>query len=342
MEGAFRLIDSGVVTGLRSQTTWHAIAEAMHPGDAPVLSILRPGETYVSIGYHVPIGTIDEAVCLRRGLSIYRRRAGGGPVLCDPNQLFFQIVVPAASAPKRRDHAWQRYLGPAVEAFRRLGADAALGPGNDVCADGLKVCGTGAAEIGDALVFVGNVIFDFDYEAMADVLRLPSPWARTEVERLMRRFLAPLHRVTGAPTTPDAATGALVGAYAAAFGRPRPDELTADELSVRDSLDRLFVDPRWVRAERTRGQSAVKIRSGVGVVLVRDAVVSIVDGRIERVVLGDGWVPAPGMRRELARALEGLPLDRASLEAAVARAWGPSPWGRELVETIVRAHSAWS
>ncbi|MEX2556008.1 MAG: hypothetical protein WEB06_10270 [Actinomycetota bacterium] len=342
MEPGFRLIDSGIVSGLHSQTVWHAIAEAMSPGDAPVLSILRPAEAYVSIGYHVPIETVDEEACGRRGYAIYRRRAGGGPVLCDPSQLFFQVVVPARDAPKRRDHAWARFLGPAVEAFRRLGVDAVLGPGNDVCANGLKVCGTGAAEIGDALVFVGNVIFDFDHQAMAAVLRLPSAEARGEVERLMRRFLVPLPLITGGPRSVDEATEALIEAYAAVFGPPRRDVPSADELRERERLDRLFVDPRWVRADRMTRRPSVKIRSGVGVVLVDDAVVSLVDGRIDRVLLGGGWVPAPGMRDELVRALEGLPLDRGSLDAAVRGALGSSVRGAELVDAIVRANTAWS
>jgi hypothetical protein len=158
----------------------------------------------------------------------------------------------------------------------------------------------------------------------------------------MRRFLAPISRVTGTPTSVEQAADALVGAFVAAIGPARADGLTDAERSARDAYDRRFVDPRWVRAERTGHRSIVKIRNGAGVVLLDEAFVSLVDGRIERVSLGDGWVPASGMSLELERALVGLPLERDLLDAAVRRTLGGTSRGAELVDAIVGAHTAWS
>src|SRR6266542_4146343 len=163
-----RLLDLGWVSGLRSQTLWHAIAETMWPDDAPTLCLMTPRDSYVSLGYHRRIDEIDRDACRRRRLAIYRRRTGGGPVYCDDGQLFFQLIVPAHSWPRVLDRAWARAMGPAVEAFRSRGVKAELTASNDIVADARKISGTGAARIGDALVFVGNVIFGFDHQAMAD------------------------------------------------------------------------------------------------------------------------------------------------------------------------------
>jgi lipoate-protein ligase A len=259
MTTGLRLLDLGWVSGLRSQTIWHAVAERMRPGDLPSLLLMSPVDPYVSIGYHRSIGEIDRDAARRRGLPVYRRRVGGGPVYCDANQLFFQVVAPAASAPAVLDRAWRRFVGPAVEAFRALGVPAELAEGNDVLAHDCKVCGTGAARIGDAVVFVGNVIFSFDYEAMVDVLAVP-PEVKEAAELLMRRFLATVGDAAGRPVPREKAASALVSAYEAAFGPARPEALTGGEEEAatvleiegyRVPLDRLYhrEDGTWVRVE---------------------------------------------------------------------------------------------
>ncbi|HVL89573.1 MAG TPA: hypothetical protein VM841_04985, partial [Actinomycetota bacterium] len=257
-----RLLDLGTVSGLRSQTWWHAVAETMQPGDAPVLALMTPGEPYVSIGFHRRTGELDLAACAGRGLGIFRRRAGGGPVLCDDGQLFFQLIAPTSSIPAALDRAWQRALGPAVDAFRSLGIDARLAPGNDMMCGDRKISGTGAAQIGEASVFVGNVIFDFDYDEMADILALP-PHAKSEAARLMRRYLGPVSDVAGRPVTREEAAGALIASYGDAFGGMIPSSPTAIEAQAAARLDDRFSDPAWVFAERAPAPPRVKIRGGV-------------------------------------------------------------------------------
>lgn len=262
MTGEIRLLDAGWVSGVRSQTLWHAVAEGMRPDDPAALALMSPREPYVSIGYHRRLDELDLDACARRRLPIYRRRAGGGPVLCDSGQLFFQLIVPAASFPAVMERAWQRALAPAVTAFRSLGAAASLGEGNDIAVGDRKVSGTGAARIGEALVFVGNVIFSFDHEAFADCLAL-SPAAKREAARLMRRYLATVSDAAGREVSRAEAAGALVAAYGEAFGGCAAGAFRDDELAAAVRLDGLFASPEWVGAERAPVPPGVKIRSGV-------------------------------------------------------------------------------
>jgi len=258
----------------------------MQPGDAPVLAIMTPAEAYVSIGFHRRTEELDLAECAARGFGLFRRRAGGGPVLCDDGQIFFQLIAPTGSLPAALDRAWQRALGPAVEAFRSLGVEAELAPGNDMMAGDRKISGTGAAQIGDASAFVGNVIFSFDHDAMAGILAIPAA-AKAEAARLMRRYLGCVDEVAGRPVSREESVAALVDNYAEAFGGAIPSSPSPAEQDAVRLLDTRFTDPSWVFADRAPAPARIKIRGGVSLISVGGSWVSVVDGRIDRASIRD-------------------------------------------------------
>jgi len=314
-----RVIDFGTVKALRSQTVWHALCRAMRPGDAPVLSFVRPGEPYVCTGYHRDLAEIDTDYCRAGGLPVYRRMVGGGPVYCDADQLFFQVILPAGDLPARRATALATLLRPAMRALRRLGVDAELDRFGEISVGAAKVCGHGAGQLGDGAAIVGNLIAGFDHERATRVLRL-HPDVRAVVLALMRRYVA------ATPVDPAAWQAAMVHEYAEHFAMaPRDDALTPAEIRQLARMDRRLVSdgfvagtPRPVRPVRT-----VKVRAGVWVHDWR--------GSGERVVLGiaGGMVEVASGREHL----EGLRLDEAKHELE------REPGAAALVTAIQAAHA---
>jgi lipoate-protein ligase A len=327
-----RVCDFGRVSARRSQTLWHALAHGVSAGAPPTLSFMRPARPYVGLGYHRPAAEVDLDWCREAGLPVYRRKAGGGVVYLDDAQLFFQITVPATSVPTARGVALRQLLAPAVAAWRAAGVDAELDPAGEVVvgaapggtgvSPGVKICGHAAAEIGDAVVVVGNLIERFDHDAAARVLALP-PDARAEAARLMRRFVA--------ATPADAATfqSAAVTAYGEALGlEPVPGTMTGDERLHLAHLDTRFATARWlagpVAGRPLPAARTVKIRAGVFVVTAEAAAARLVAGvvgdKVERAVLA-----APewnGTASSLAAGLEGLSLSEARGRLAGAGAAG--------------------
>ena len=55
-----------------------------------------------------------------------------------------------------------------------LGVDAQFRPRNDIEVDGRKISGTGGAFDGDALMYQGTLLIQFDVEKMLRVLRIPA------------------------------------------------------------------------------------------------------------------------------------------------------------------------
>lgn len=266
-----RVIDAGCVPPARSQSLWHGIASAMRPTDRPVLSFCRPSGAYVCIGLHRRLSELDLVACSEMGLPVFRRQIGGGPVYCDSDQLFFQVTLPARSAPASVELLYKDLLEPAAHALRTLGLDARLECVNEIVVEDRKLSGTGAGRIGAAVTVVGNVIFRFPHDRMARVLALPDG-ARAEFLRLMRRYVSSLE-AEGASVTVQEATASLVDAFAHALGvRPMSDEPTTAEVRAMQLWERRFARDGWLRGPEPRPSAVrtVKVRAGVWLVVADD------------------------------------------------------------------------
>lgn len=280
-----RIVDVGTVGAMRSQSLWHGIASAMSPNSVPTLSFCHPGEAYVCLGYHRSLEEIDAAACREQGLSVIRRQIGGGPVYIDRDQLFFQITLPSDQAPARVDRLYKRFLAPAVAAFRQLGLPAQLRGLNDIAVDDRRLSGTGAGQIGDAVTVVGNIIFRFPHQRMAELLAVPTDRMRRECLRLMCRHVSSLEAEGLSAITLEQVKETLIASYSERLGlSPFRDSLTATEEQAVARWEGRFAQPQWLDgprlAERTGRQ--VKICADVWVYASKKNGISI-----EASVVGD-------------------------------------------------------
>jgi len=321
--GALRVIDAGTVPALRSQALWHGIASAMGADDQPVLSFCRPAQAYVGIGYHRRLDEVDLEACRAMGLPVFRRQIGGGPVYLDSDQLFFQVTLPLRRAPAGVARLYETLLAPAVTAFRALGLDARLDGLNDVAISERKVSGTGAGQIGDAATVVGNVIFRFPHERMAQVLALPSEETRAEYLRLMRRHVSSLEQEGAGHVTHEAAKAALRDAYAAALGlEPCASELRAAEVAQVERWERRIADPEWLAGPDLPRRAARQVKVQANVWVIDGAhdglrvMASIAHGVVQR---AEVWAPHfNGAAARIEEALTGADADVETLATALA------------------------
>ena len=200
-----------------SQALYHAAA---HLG-REALFILRPATPYVCIGFHQDAQQeIDLEFTKQNNIPVFRREVGGGAVYLDGQQLFFQLIV-------RQDHPgvprvvadfYKEFLQPIIDTFCQFGVPAEYKPVNDIITNGRKISGTGAAQIDDMMILVGNFIQDFNYDMMSKCLRVPDEKFRDKVYKTMYENLTTLKRETGSiPDNADLAAD-LRTRYAAVLG----------------------------------------------------------------------------------------------------------------------------
>jgi len=323
LEGKMKLYNLGHVPWLESQLIYHALPRL----DMEGLILLAPAEPYVCIGYHQDVTQeVDLDYCRAHGIPVFRREVGGGAVYLDGNQLFYQLVLhkdsphpPPGWGGKGggKEAFYRTLLEPAVNAYRQMGIGARYKPVNDIITDeGRKISGNGAAEIGDYLILVGNVIMDFDYETMVRVLRVPDEKYRDKVHKSLRENLSTIRRELGAAPPLDEIEASLVANYEAVLGSLERSELPPVVYEKVAELKQTHTTDEWLyKRGKRREERMVKIAAGVEVSqrvykapggLIR-AIVETREGRIAEVSLSGDFFFYPADKLEaLEAALAGV------------------------------------
>jgi lipoate---protein ligase len=254
------------VSWLDSQLLYHAQPRLGREG----LNLLSPGSPYVCVGYFQDVDQeVDVELCRQQGIPIFRREVGGGAVYLDGEQLFYQLII-------HRDnplvpHGWEafyrRFLQAPIAAYQALGIPAEYRPVNDIVAHGRKVSGNGAAEIGDYLMLVGNLIVDFDYENMARVLKVPDEKFRDKLYQTLRDNLSTIRREIGVAPPREELWDLMAEEFSKVLG-PMDTVTEVDEewRAEVENLAQTMLTDEWLYKRRGRpGDRKVTIRAGVEV-----------------------------------------------------------------------------
>jgi len=265
-----RLYNLGKVPWHESQLIYHALAAL----GREALSLVSPAKPYVCIGFHQDVEhEVDLDFCEANDIPVFRREVGGGAVYLDGNQLFFQLILRRDNplVPLRRESFYRKFLQPVINVYRRIGIPAEYKPINDLIAGTRKISGTGAGEIVDCIVFVGNLIVDFNYEMMARVLKVPDEKFRDKVHKTLVDNLSTIRRELGEEEAKQWDEATLNSLMAEEFERllgpiqPK-DRDEALENKMRELGQRMLTDEWLCQKGKRQVGSDIKIRAGIQVI----------------------------------------------------------------------------
>ena len=282
------LYDLGSVPWTDSQLIYHALPR-LH---REALVLLSPASPYVCIGYHQDLEKeVDVEFCRANDIPVFRREVGGGGVYLDGDQLFYQLIIHKENplAPADKASFYRKFLEPPIETYREIGIPAEYKPVNDIVTQKRKISGNGAAEIGDYVILVGNLIVDFNYEMMSRVLKVPDEKFRDKVYNSMRENLTTIKRELGEAPPRESLNASLVRNFEKVLG-PLPRAEVDEEL--RNEVSRLapkFLNDEWLyKIGRPMEGRTVRIASGVDVKhLVHKAPGGLIRGDVE---IADGAI----------------------------------------------------
>lgn len=318
-----------------SQALYHAAA---HLG-REALFILRPATPYVCIGFHQDAQQeIDLDFTSQNNIPVFRREVGGGAVYLDGQQLFFQLIVNQnhAGVPHVVAEFYKKFLQPIIDTFRQFGVPAEYKPVNDIITNGRKISGTGAAQIDDMMILVGNFIQDFNYDMMSKCLRVPDEKFRDKVYKTMYENLTTFKRETGSIPSNAELAADLFARFSKIFGELTPKTLDKELTDKADDLFREMNTPEWLLANDRRRPDAkqVKIAEGIYVIqkmlktpggLIRVTAINQ-DGKLKDVhISGDFFIFPATSLLDLEKALENTPADSESIT--------------EIVEKLYKQHA---
>jgi len=296
--------------------------------------LLSPTTLYVCIGYFQDAEQeVDMEFCHQHGIPVFRREVGGGAVYLDGEQLFYQLVIHRDNplVPEGKEAFYRRFLQAPIAAYRALGIPAEYKPVNDIIANQRKISGNGVAEIGDYIVFVGNLIVDFNYEMMARVLKVPDEKFRDKVYKTIYENLSTIKREIEHVPPREELWSLMAEKFMEILG-PMEVETTVDEewRAKADELAARFLTDEWLyQKRRPSAGREVTIRAGVQVKqkmhkapggLIR-ATTEVQDGVIAAVsISGDFFFYPEDKLAALEAALVGRRVEE--VEQAIARFYG--------------------
>lgn len=325
-----RVLDLGLVSPLRSQAIYHGVAYAMTPETPNTILLVGPTDPYVCIGYHQELEKeVDIDYCDEQRLPVYRREVGGGAVYLDSGQLFTQWVFQRGRLPLDLSKRFALYIQPLVETYQSLGIDAMLRPINDIHVAGKKIGGTGAAQMGAADVVVGSLMFDFNYELMARVLKVSSEKMRDKIYQSLTAYMTTMTRELGRMPDREVVKREYLRRCAEVLGVALEiQEPSEHELEATAEVEARLASDEWLHQKGgLRQTSAVKIHTDVYLLeaaykapggLIR-ATARLREGRIDDLSLSGDFTMLPSFAvGALEQALRGSALEAAPIQARVA------------------------
>ncbi len=261
-----KLYRLGVLPRQQSMLVFHALARMA----VEALVIVSPGDRLVSVGYFQETEkVVDLEYCQQRGISVMRREIGGGTTLLDGGQVFFQVVGRRDNPvfPGTIEGIYRWFSAPVVATYEGLGVRASFRPVNDIVTpEGRKVCGLGGADIGDCLVFVGNIIMDFDYETMVRVIKVPDEKFRDKVFKTLGESLSTIKRETGRVPERRRVEDLLVRNFARILGPLEEAALTPDIEAVVAEVEKELMSDEFLFKKGRSVKDYVKVAQGVEVI----------------------------------------------------------------------------
>jgi lipoate-protein ligase A len=313
----WRVIDTGLRPAAQNIALNRALLEARQAEEIPsTLRFLRFTPSAL-LGYHQSADQeFNLEYCREHGITVQRRITGGGAIYFDETQIGWELYL------HKRDlgtgdmqQISRRICHAAATAISALGVDARFRPRNDIEVDGRKISGTGGAFDGDALMFQGTLLIEFDVEKMLRVLRIPAEKLSDKAIASARERVANLKDLLGRRPDPAVIRGNMIEAFESDFGVEFGDgDLTLSEQQRYEAALREIDHPDWVGlvnrpvADMPILEAAQKFPGG----LLRAAVTFDVQTRTLRHVwfTGDLFVNPRRTVADLEAALRDLPLDR--------------------------------
>lgn len=313
---AWRLLDTGVRRAAENIAINRALLESRQEGASPNTLRFLQFTPCALLGFHQsPEQELRLDYCEANGIEIQRRITGGGAIYFDQTQIGWELYLDRQTlGTSDMGEIARRVCEMAAAGIRRLGVDARFRPRNDIEVDGKKISGTGGAFDGDAVLYQGTLLVEFDVERMLRVLRIPAEKLSDKAIASARERVANLKDLLGAAPALAAVKVAIANAFAKGFavGFQRAGGLTEAERAKFEQALAEIDTPAWVYqhdrplAEMPTVQGVYKCAGG----LLRVALT--VDRRKQRIkqawITGDCFVNPKRMIADLEAALRDSPL----------------------------------
>ena len=323
---AWRLLDSPPMSAARNMALDQVILRARAEDRVPnTLRFMQVRPRAVLVGFHQSVEQeVREDYCRRHGIGINRRITGGGALFFDRSQIGWELFASrdTPGIPRKAEALYRKMCEGAVFGLEKLGISARFRPKNDIEVGRRKISGTGGTFEGNAFLFQGTLLVDFDAGTMLRALRIPIEKLKDKEVRAVKKRVTWLAEELGrAPSSP-----VIKAALADGFSRVlcacfRPGPLTTYERKLLKATLPRFRSDSWIYSARRPPETRLVLRASqktrgglIRVSLVTDPPARRINYAL---ITGDFFAFPQNTILNLEANLKDLPLDARSIRRAV-------------------------
>ena len=257
-----KIFNLGDMNWNESQLIYHALAYKNIEG----LVLHSTKDNFVCLGMpQNPKDELDLNYCQDKGIKIFRREIGGGTVWLDRHQVFYSVILHRDNeiVPALPKQFFMKFLQPVIETCNELGLKAEYRPTCDLLVNGKKISGNGGGDIGDCKIMAGGLLLNFDYESMANVLRMSSDLREKYLEA-MRENMTTIGQEKQDVPSKELIFSILREKFQDFLGSMEDSTVDNDITDMMKELDERYSSDAWLyqRGVKNLGRE-VKVREGV-------------------------------------------------------------------------------
>ena len=322
----WRLLDSPPMSAAHNMALDQVILRARAEGKAPnTLRFMQIRPRAVLVGFHQMVEQeVREDYCRRSGIEINRRITGGGALFFDESQIGWEIFASRdiPGIPRKVEALYRKMSEGTVLGLEKMGISAHFRPKNDIEVGRRKISGTGGTFDGDAFLFQGTLLVDFDAGTMLRALRIPIEKLKDKEVKAVKRRVTWIGEELGHVPPAGLIKRALADGFSRALGvRFSPAPLSQYEKRLFARALPTFRSDEWIfGARRPPGtwqvlRASLKTRGGlIRVCLVADPPARRINYAL---VTGDFFAFPKNTIMDLEARLKDIPLDDTSISNAV-------------------------
>ena len=242
--------------------------------------------------------------CQEHGISIFRRKSGGGCVYADLNNVMFSYIT----AEENVGFTFNRYINMIVHVLQRLGIDARSTGRNDIMVGDCKVSGNAFYKMRGRSIVHGTMLYD------TDMLNMVGSITPTDAKLLSKGIVSVRQRIALLKDFTHLTLDEFKQ-YVREHLCDAEVKLTAADVSAIEELEQEFLSPEFIYGNNPRYTLVRQKRiEGVGDFEVRMELKNNIICSIN--LMGDYFLVGD-LDRQLLDKLKGLPLEHAAISRAL-------------------------
>ncbi|MHA1377341.1 MAG: lipoate--protein ligase family protein [Candidatus Helarchaeota archaeon] len=267
----WRLVVLKNLEPVRVQAIWHAMAESISATpNINMILITTTNKPSLSCGFHQNFyEEVDISYCKKHNIELIRRLAGGGLVLLDKEQVFYNVILNGYGFPTPVRTLYSYSLQGPNQFLKNLNLNSNINF-NEISINNRKISGTGASSIENCGIVVGNIILDFDYDRFCDSLNVPNEEFRNLLKYEIRKNLTTLsNELNNNLSTHEVVEGLKLAFQDSISSKLREHELTEAEIDNLEKTELQYKQKNWnfrKNHEKFTERQFIKVKRGACIV----------------------------------------------------------------------------